>query len=158
MDAFKKVFLVFFLIILVGGGFSLYKYWRELDDKGQLTNLFEKMMPNLAKMPKDETLPDQSQPRGGNIAAIVLDYKEAAKAEEEARRTGKPLKRNTVKLVPTPGPDDQLLMEWSTGRKMVALTYDDGPNKTYTPLLLNVLREKKAKATFFVLGQNIKGN
>lgn len=36
--------------------------------------------------------------------------------------------------------------------KVVALTFDDGPG-TYTPGFLNVLREKKVKATFFVLGQ-----
>lgn len=34
----------------------------------------------------------------------------------------------------------------------IALTYDDGPNDTYTPKILDTLEEKKAKATFFVMG------
>lgn len=34
----------------------------------------------------------------------------------------------------------------------VALTFDDGPSPTWTPRILNVLKRKKAKATFFVVG------
>lgn len=36
--------------------------------------------------------------------------------------------------------------------KQVALTFDDGPDPTYTPQLLDLLRKHGAKATFFVLG------
>lgn len=39
-----------------------------------------------------------------------------------------------------------------TGKKMVALTFDDGPGR-YTEKLLDALKERNAKATFFVLGQ-----
>ena len=42
-------------------------------------------------------------------------------------------------------------------RKVVALTFDDGPGK-YTDRLLDVLKENDAKATFFVLGCNVKRN
>jgi len=34
----------------------------------------------------------------------------------------------------------------------VAITFDDGPNPTYTPILLDMLRTHGVKATFFVLG------
>lgn len=34
----------------------------------------------------------------------------------------------------------------------IALTFDDGPDPVYTPLLLDLLRKHEAKATFFVLG------
>lgn len=40
-----------------------------------------------------------------------------------------------------------------TGRKVVALTFDDGPHPTNTPRLLNILDEKGVKATFFILGE-----
>lgn len=39
-------------------------------------------------------------------------------------------------------------------RPMVALTFDDGPGK-YTDKLLDCLEENNAKATFFMLGQNV---
>ena len=40
----------------------------------------------------------------------------------------------------------------------VALTFDDGPNARYTPLLLEGLRKRNIHATFFLLGENIPEN
>lgn len=40
-------------------------------------------------------------------------------------------------------------------RKMLVLTFDDGPGSRLTPQILNLLNEHKAKATFFLLGKNI---
>lgn len=39
----------------------------------------------------------------------------------------------------------------------VALTFDDGPHSIYTKNLLDGLRERGVKATFFVVGENIPG-
>jgi len=39
-------------------------------------------------------------------------------------------------------------------RKVVALTFDDGPNPNATPLILDTLAEKGVRATFFVLGSH----
>jgi len=36
--------------------------------------------------------------------------------------------------------------------KLVALTFDDGPHQQLTPRLLDVLKAKNAKATFYVMG------
>lgn len=40
------------------------------------------------------------------------------------------------------------------GQKRVALTFDDGPHKEFTPLVLDVLKEENVKATFFIVGKN----
>jgi peptidoglycan/xylan/chitin deacetylase (PgdA/CDA1 family) len=40
--------------------------------------------------------------------------------------------------------------------KYVALTFDDGPAGESTQSLLNVLSQKNVKATFFLIGQNIR--
>lgn len=40
----------------------------------------------------------------------------------------------------------------------VALTFDDGPHPVYTPELLDGLKERHVKATFFVVGKNIEGH
>lgn len=42
-------------------------------------------------------------------------------------------------------------------KPMIALTFDDGPNHN-TNKILDILTKYKVKATFFVLGSNIKGN
>ena len=39
----------------------------------------------------------------------------------------------------------------------VALTFDDGPHPVYTKLLLEGLKKRGVKATFFVVGENIPG-
>lgn len=36
----------------------------------------------------------------------------------------------------------------------IALTFDDGPNIKYTPMLLDGLKERGIKATFFLIGAN----
>lgn len=38
--------------------------------------------------------------------------------------------------------------------KRVALTFDDGPNPDATPLILDALRDRGVKATFFILGRH----
>jgi cellulose synthase/poly-beta-1,6-N-acetylglucosamine synthase-like glycosyltransferase/peptidoglycan/xylan/chitin deacetylase (PgdA/CDA1 family)/spore germination protein YaaH len=37
----------------------------------------------------------------------------------------------------------------------VALTFDDGPDGRWTPMILDTLRSRGVKATFFVVGQNV---
>ena len=41
-------------------------------------------------------------------------------------------------------------------KKRVALTFDDGPDAQYTPVLLDGLKERGVKASFFVIGANIE--
>lgn len=42
--------------------------------------------------------------------------------------------------------------------KLLALTFDDGPSEKYTGKLLDALNEYDAKATFFLVGQNVDSN
>ena len=54
------------------------------------------------------------------------------------------------------------LMEQTVERGLespkVSLTFDDGPSRKYTPLLLDGLKERGIHATFFLMGKNIPGN
>jgi cellulose synthase/poly-beta-1,6-N-acetylglucosamine synthase-like glycosyltransferase/peptidoglycan/xylan/chitin deacetylase (PgdA/CDA1 family)/spore germination protein YaaH len=40
----------------------------------------------------------------------------------------------------------------------IALTFDDGPDPEWTPAILDILKEKHVKATFFVIGENAEAN
>lgn len=42
----------------------------------------------------------------------------------------------------------------TTGAPIIALTYDDGPHPTNTPRLLDILRSRQVRATFYVTGEN----
>ena len=38
----------------------------------------------------------------------------------------------------------------------IAITFDDGPNASSTPILLDGLKERKVRATFFLIGENVE--
>lgn len=44
-----------------------------------------------------------------------------------------------------------------SGDKLVALTFDDGPHEGSTERLLEGLREREVKATFFLIGESVEG-
>jgi peptidoglycan-N-acetylglucosamine deacetylase len=46
----------------------------------------------------------------------------------------------------------------STPRPMIALTFDDGPSPEWTPGVLDALRDAGARATFFVLGRQVRAH
>jgi peptidoglycan-N-acetylglucosamine deacetylase len=43
-----------------------------------------------------------------------------------------------------------------TSDKVIALTFDDGPNEPYTSQILDVLAHYNVKATFFLIGKNVE--
>ncbi|OEH91418.1 polysaccharide deacetylase [Bacillus solimangrovi] len=52
--------------------------------------------------------------------------------------------------------ESNLVRNVNTTEKLVALTFDDGPEDKYTPEILDILKEKGVKATFYVVGQQIE--
>ena len=52
--------------------------------------------------------------------------------------------------------DKQPIEDLDPNGKYVALTFDDGPHATVTPRILNTLSEHHAKATFFMLGNQVE--
>ncbi|WP_248926565.1 polysaccharide deacetylase family protein [Paenibacillus hamazuiensis] len=54
------------------------------------------------------------------------------------------------------GPRSEVVFNIETDQKLIALTFDDGPNPVYTPQILDLLKEHGAKATFFVLGKRVQ--
>ncbi|MFS0784738.1 polysaccharide deacetylase family protein [Bacillus sp. 1P06AnD] len=49
-----------------------------------------------------------------------------------------------------------VVWEGKTTKKMVALTFDDGPHELYTGQILDILAKHRMKATFFVSGSKIE--
>lgn len=61
------------------------------------------------------------------------------------------IKGNTIEYTET----EKELISLYDNKKLLVLTFDDGPSK-YTPSLLEYLKEKNIHATFFVLGEQAK--
>ena len=49
----------------------------------------------------------------------------------------------------------KIVLHGPPGAKVVALTFDDGPNEPYTSQILDVLEREGVRATFFVVGENV---
>ena len=54
----------------------------------------------------------------------------------------------TFKKLPTP----YRLVAYGSKPHQIAITFDDGPDPTFTPRILDILRNKNVKATFFLIG------
>ena len=51
-----------------------------------------------------------------------------------------------------------MINEIPTAQRVVAITFDDGPNPVYTPQVLEIFSEAKGKATFFMIGEQMRNH
>ncbi|MEP7054649.1 MAG: polysaccharide deacetylase family protein [Actinomycetota bacterium] len=54
--------------------------------------------------------------------------------------------------------ETRIVWKGPTTQKLIALTFDDGPMPKYTPAILDILAEKKVRATFMVVGSRVEAN
>ena len=52
----------------------------------------------------------------------------------------------------------KIICSANTGKKEIAISFDDGPATNFTPQILQLLREENIKAAFFCIGNRIAGN
>jgi cellulose synthase/poly-beta-1,6-N-acetylglucosamine synthase-like glycosyltransferase/peptidoglycan/xylan/chitin deacetylase (PgdA/CDA1 family)/spore germination protein YaaH len=55
-------------------------------------------------------------------------------------------------------PTCYVVKKFGRGQKEVILTFDDGPDERYTPMILDTLKKYNVPATFFVIGVNVEQN
>ena len=53
---------------------------------------------------------------------------------------------------------DIIIKSGNNDEKVIALTFDDGPDRDFTPQVLDILKKNDVKATFFVVGENVEWN
>lgn len=98
------------------------------------------------------------------VAAALADQSDTSSYTPESTPTPVPTPEPTPEPTLTPLPTPTPYVYQTAGRKinpnkkMIALTFDDGPSASVTPKLLDVLKKAKVKATFFMLGENATKN
>ncbi len=96
------------------------------------------------------------QPSAEELAAAL----KAKPVQEDVVLQDNPLAKrlNTPSTMPTVPPAGARLSYSSVSIKqpVVAMTFDDGPHPSLTPKLLDILKERNIKCTFFLIGQNVK--
>ncbi|EKE19411.1 MAG: hypothetical protein ACD_9C00028G0005, partial [uncultured bacterium] len=55
-------------------------------------------------------------------------------------------------------PSSYEINRWGQADKKIAITFDDGPDSEYTNKILDILKQKNVKATFFVVGAKANSN
>lgn len=80
------------------------------------------------------------------LAILVVQI--AAVKISDWKEDGKSLETQSESVKTTPQTED-------TVKKKVALTFDDGPDPDYTEKLLDGLKKRDVKATFFLLGKQV---
>lgn len=80
------------------------------------------------------------------------EEKTEQKAEESQKPETKPQQAEPPSKRPETPPQSVPATTDTSGRKLVALTFDDGPSTATTPRLLDILKARDVKVTFFVLG------
>ncbi|RAP74402.1 polysaccharide deacetylase family protein [Paenibacillus montanisoli] len=100
------------------------------------------------KKPSDTSKVDSAEgvPKPANGAGTSS----ASKAESAAKQP--PVKPAALDLPTEPAAAYSV----KKGAKLVALTFDDGPDDRFTPAILDILKAKKIRATFFTVGLQVK--
>ena len=97
---------------------------------------------NIAKVEISESNINQDEDKEeqeNELLTVILD---TSKIEE---------KQNKIPHLTDVG-KEKMKNIYNSNEKVAYLTFDDGPSKNITPLILDILREQEVKATFFVLG------
>lgn len=91
---------------------------------------------------KGDVLETLSEPRPGNVKIIYDTIDQMITAEDY------------ISL-----PASYVIKRYgASDSKQIAITFDDGPDEEFTPKILDILKENKIAATFFVTGINSESN
>ena len=90
-------------------------------------------------------------------AAEAAPVKSSANRSYETPKTKGPVPKNPDMRMSANFSKDAgvTISRVSVGQPFVAMTFDDGPHPRNTPRLLDMLRERNIKATFYVIGRNV---
>lgn len=85
----------------------------------------------------------------GEIYKVVASHRDGSRDVSYDPQRGL-ITQERYKELPSPC----MIQRFGTRERKIALTFDDGPDPRYTPLILDILRRKQVPATFFIVGSN----
>ncbi len=130
-------------------GISTFALWRLGSEDRSLWAVWDK--PSDANAPNElkTVLPGQDVDIEGLGEVLRIDSKPAPGEREVTVDAGtKLVTHESFKTMPSPYVIDM----YGNSPNKLAITFDDGPDPEWTPKMLDVLKEKNAKATFFLIG------
>jgi cellulose synthase/poly-beta-1,6-N-acetylglucosamine synthase-like glycosyltransferase/peptidoglycan/xylan/chitin deacetylase (PgdA/CDA1 family)/spore germination protein YaaH len=104
----------------------------------------------LRSIPIGEDIDFEGQ---GEIIRVEADPTAGSRSLEIDKQTGDIDDEDYLHL-----PTSYVIRQYGAADKKIALTFDDGPDPEWTPQILDILKEKHVKATFFIIGANAEAN
>lgn len=91
----------------------------------------------------------------GSSESSTADSSAASETSSVSETAAAPAESSAAETTTTAGTAQHPAKEASEYGKVIALTFDDGPNTVCTPMVLDLLEQYGARASFFVIGDNI---
>ncbi len=132
-----------------GLGISTFALWRLGSEDRSLWAVWDK--PGEANAPEElkNVPPGQDVDIEGQGEIIRIDSRPASGEREISfDNDTKLIDDENFKIMPSPYTVDL----YGNSPNKIAITFDDGPDPEWTPKILDVLKEKGVKATFFLIG------
>ncbi|MBQ9151935.1 MAG: polysaccharide deacetylase family protein [Clostridia bacterium] len=107
----------------------------------------------------DEPAAEEATSAEGYPAALIPAYPSPFRPLPESQpETAEPAEEAPTETeTASPRKNDEIVYHSRKNDRMeIALSFDDGPHPRLTPLILDILREYDVKATFFMVGENVK--
>jgi cellulose synthase/poly-beta-1,6-N-acetylglucosamine synthase-like glycosyltransferase/peptidoglycan/xylan/chitin deacetylase (PgdA/CDA1 family) len=86
----------------------------------------------------------------GELLQIAAEPAAGARTFSLEAATGTTITAESYTTIPT----SYMIRRSGQAPGKVALTFDDGPDRQWTPAILDVLKAKEVRATFFIIGEN----
>jgi peptidoglycan/xylan/chitin deacetylase (PgdA/CDA1 family) len=114
-------------------------------------NLTGAIVPFPYSTSAEATVPQVVVPHIPEVKSASIIEAQLPKASVQPQPQPQPQPRPDSQPLPASKPEP-VKESVSQAYKKIALTFDDGPDNKYTPLILDILKKNKVKATFFVVG------
>ena len=132
-----------------------YALWRLGSEDPSIWSVFDRPYDapapvTLKEIPTNQDVDFEGE---GEILRVEADPTEGSRSFEVDAQTGD-IDDETYTKMPT----SYVIRRVGAMPNKIALTFDDGPDPQWTPAILDILKEKKVRASFFIIGANAEAH
>lgn len=151
-----KIIIAVAIIIIAIAAIVIYMSNKNLENEKQNAERLKKEAINAENKEKEKEKEEQNKANENKDNQTTNTGESNQQTDPNQQATiNKDIKKYPVKKADA---ESKIVDIYSKKEKVAYLTFDDGPSSNITPKVLDVLKEEGVKATFFVLGQNVKSH
>ena len=151
-----KIIIAVAIIIIATAAIVIYMSNKNLENEKQNAERLKKEATNVENKEKEKEKEEQNKANENKDNQTTNTGESNQQTDPNQQATiNKDIKKYPIKKADA---ESKIVDIYSKKEKVAYLTFDDGPSSNITPKVLDVLKEEGIKATFFVLGQNVKSH